>query len=67
MTAGVTVPIDLNLLSSALESAPQVLRKSHVEAIQDRRFAEAVYRVALADGIMEGVAYQDPPGAGEAA
>jgi hypothetical protein len=29
--------------------------------IDDRRFAEAIYRVALADGIMDRVAYQDLP------
>lgn len=67
MTAGVNVPIDLDLLSSALESARQLLRKSQVEAIQDRRFAEAVYRIAIAEGTMDRVAYQDAPGTGEAA
>lgn len=67
MTAGVCMPIDLDLLTSAVESAPQVLRKSRVEAIEDRRFAEAVYRAAIAGGIMERVAYRDPAGTGDAA
>jgi hypothetical protein len=51
---------------SAVASTPQLLRRSRAEAIEDRRFAEAVYRAAIADGIMEGVAYQDPAGTGGA-
>jgi hypothetical protein len=62
MTAGVNVPMDRKLLTDALDDAPQLLRKSHAEASDDRRFAEAIYRVALADGIMERVAYRDPDG-----
>jgi hypothetical protein len=34
---------------------PASVRKPHAEAVQDRRFAEAIYRIAIADGIMEGV------------
>lgn len=59
ITAGVSIPIDPLLIEDALLSTPHLLRKSPAEAIDDRRFAEAVYRFALADGIMEGVAYQD--------
>ena len=66
MTAGVGMPIDLDLLVGAVESAPQLLRKSRVEVIEDRRFAEAVYRAAIVDGLMEGVAYRDVPGTGDA-
>jgi len=67
MTAGVGMPVDLVLLTSAVESVPQLLRRSRTDAVEDRRFAEAVYRAAIADGIMEGVSYQDPGGAGDAA
>jgi len=66
MTAGVGMPVDLALLTSAVESLPQLLRKSRAEAIEDRRFAEAVYRAAIADGIMEGISFESPAGAGEA-
>jgi hypothetical protein len=38
---------------------PQLLRKGYDELIDDRRFAEAIYRIALASGLMEQVAYQD--------
>jgi hypothetical protein len=67
MTAGVGMPVGRGLLTSAVEAAPQLLRKSHIEAIEDRRFAEAVYRAAIADGVMERVAYQDVPGPDDAA
>lgn len=67
MTAGVGMPVDLVLLTNALESVPQLLRKSRVEAIEDRRFAEAVYRAAIVDGIMEGVTYLDPGATDDAA
>ncbi|MBM3642453.1 MAG: hypothetical protein FJX15_14315, partial [Alphaproteobacteria bacterium] len=50
MTAGVGVPVDGALLMSAIESSPHLLRKPFAEAIEDRRFAEAVYRAAIADG-----------------
>jgi hypothetical protein len=66
MTAGVGMPVDRDLLTSALDSAPHLLRKSHLEAIEDRRFAEAVYRTAIGDGIMARVAYRDPDDDGDA-
>ena len=61
------MPVDLALLENAVASVPPLLRKPLVEAIEDRRFAEAVYRMAIADGIMEGIVYEDPPGTVEAA
>jgi hypothetical protein len=67
MTAGVGMPVDIEILTRAVASTPQLLRRSRAEAIDDRRFAEAVYRAAIADGIMEGVTYQDPAGTGGAA
>jgi hypothetical protein len=60
MTAGVGMPVDSDLITHALELAPQLLRKSPAEAIEDRRFAEAVYRAAIADGAMEQIRFQDP-------
>jgi hypothetical protein len=60
MTAGFHVPVDRLKISIAIESTPQLARKSTEEAIQDRRFAEAVYRGAIADGAMEGLQLRDP-------
>jgi hypothetical protein len=59
MTAGVLVPLDIELIENAVADAPQLLRKRPDEVIDDRRFAEAIYRAALASGMMEQVAYQD--------
>lgn len=59
MTAGVIVPVDTLLLTEAFASVSPLLRKSPMEAIDDRRSAEAIYRTAIADGIMDGVVYQD--------
>jgi hypothetical protein len=59
MTAGVLVPLDIELIEDAIADTPQLLRNRREELINDRRFAEAIYRVALASGLMEQVAYQD--------
>jgi hypothetical protein len=59
MTAGVLVPVDIELIEDAIADTPQLLRNRREELIDDRRFAEAIYRVALASGLMEQVAYQD--------
>lgn len=67
VTAGVGMPVDLDLLTSAIESVPQLLRKPRAEAIDDRRFAEAIYRAAIAAGIMENMTYQDTVDSGDAA
>jgi hypothetical protein len=58
MTAGVLVPLDIELIEDAIADTPQ-LRNRREELIDDRRFAEAIYRVALASGLMKQVAYQD--------
>ena len=63
MTAGVGVPIDPDLMQDALDLMPRHLREKPLrDAIDDRRFAEAVYRVSLAGGVTERMRYQDVPG-----
>jgi hypothetical protein len=59
MTAGVIVPLDMELVEDAIVETPQLLRKVPKEAIDDRRFAEAIYRAAVVSGIMEQVGYQN--------
>ena len=59
MTAGILVPLDLELIEDAIADTPQLLCKGYEEMIDDRRFAEAIYRIALASGLMEQVAYQE--------
>jgi len=68
MAAGVFVPLAGVLLMSALERRPLLLRMDLDEAVEDRRFAEAIYREAIRAGVMERVRFQVPPGfAGAAA
>jgi hypothetical protein len=59
MTAGVIVPLDMELIEDAIVEAPQLFRKVPKETIDDRRFAEAIYRAAVVSGIMEQVGYHD--------
>ena len=54
-----TAGVRHRLIKYAIADAPQLLRKGQEEAINDRRFAESIYRAAVARGIMERVAYQD--------
>jgi hypothetical protein len=62
MTAGVNVPFDPETILDLAAELPRHLHgKPLATIIDDRRFAEAIYRVALADGIMERVRYQDLP------
>ena len=59
MTAGVGMPVSFELLNDAVSSTPQLIRKTPSEVIDDRRFAEAIYRTALAAGVMENVEFQN--------
>ena len=62
MTAGVNVPFDLALIEDLYDALPRRLGETRLtDLIDDRRFAETIYRVALADGITDRVTYQDPP------
>lgn len=67
MTAGVGMPVDRYFLADALEAAPHLLRKPRVQAIEDPRFAEALYRTAIAARTMEEMTYLDAPAQGYAA
>ena len=61
MTAGVNVPFDLALIEDLYDALPRLGETRLTDLIDDRRFAETIYRLALADGIMDRVTYQDPP------
>jgi hypothetical protein len=63
MTAGVGMPVDPDLVRDALKLLPQHLRdKPLINAMDDRRCAEAIYRVALAEGVVDQVRYPSSPG-----
>jgi hypothetical protein len=61
MTAGVNVPFNLDMVPDLSAALPRRLSKEVIAAaIDDRRFAEAIYSLALADGIADRVCYRDP-------
>jgi hypothetical protein len=62
MTAGVNVPFDIEMLESACMLLPQRISDSKLSQIAEhRRFAEAVFKVGLADRVMDRLAYLDLP------
>jgi hypothetical protein len=60
MTAGIAIPLDRRELARAIDDVPQLNRKPAAAAVQDRRFAESIYRNALANGTMERTQFLDP-------
>jgi hypothetical protein len=62
MTAGVNVPFEIEMLESICMQLPQRMSNSKLSRIaEDRRFAEAVYKVGLADGVMNRLTYIELP------
>ncbi len=62
MTAGVSVPFEIEMLEPVCMLLPQRIGNSKLSRIaDDRRFAEAVYKVGLADGVMNRLTYLDLP------
>lgn len=60
MTAGVSVPFVLEMLESVCRLLPQRVGDRKLSQIaEDRRFAEAVYKVGLAGGVMDRMRYLD--------
>lgn len=60
MAVSVFVPLDSALLAGALAFRPHLLRTNTDELIEDRRFAEAIYREAIKTGLTEQVRFEDP-------
>jgi hypothetical protein len=62
MTGGVNVPFQIEMLEQICTLLPQGMGNCKLSRIaEDRRFAEAVYKVGLADGVMDRLAYLDLP------
>jgi hypothetical protein len=62
MTAGVALPLDARMLRDMINDVPQLDRDQLLEVVNDVRFMETVYRIALERGVTERVRYQDPLG-----
>jgi hypothetical protein len=60
MTAGVIVPFEVEELEDVCDLLPRRVGDTQIDmAIDDRRFAEAVYALALASGVTDRVGYLD--------
>lgn len=60
MTAGVNVPLDTTTMLALFAEPPRHLKRQPFNVVvNDRRFAETIYRTALASGLMDRVAYRD--------
>lgn len=59
MNSGVGVPVGGDMVVRAVKSAPSLMRKSSMDLPDDRRFAEAIYRQAIAEGATARVEFRD--------
>jgi len=61
VTCGVMMPLDTMILEDVIEELRPRLRNHALEEVcDDRRFAETIYRTAMACGIMDTIAFRDP-------
>jgi hypothetical protein len=67
MTAGNSLPVDEELIARTLDCVPYLRRKRIEQMLDDPRFAEALYRLAIEGGVLKRVRYRDPPAEGYAA
>ncbi len=62
MTAGVNVLLDATTMLALIDELPRHMRGQSLDMlVDDRRFAETIYRIALANGLMDRVEYRDVP------
>ena len=61
VTCGVMMPIDITIVEDVIaEVRPRLKNHTLEEVCDDRRFAEAIYRTAMAHGVMDEIAFRDP-------
>ena len=61
MTSGVIVPVDREALEEVFDEVLPRVRGSPDQVANDRRFATAVYRTAVARGLMERIGFEEIP------
>ena len=61
MTCGVIVPVDRALIEEVLAEVLPRVRGSPDRVANDRRFATAIYRTAVARGLMERIGFEEIP------
>jgi hypothetical protein len=60
MTCGVSVPLSVALLATALDSVPKIVRGNPEDVADDPRLAIGIYRSAIETGTMDGMEFVDP-------
>ncbi len=60
LTCGVIVPVDAGLIKEVLEEVQGRVRGEPDAIPNDRRFATALYRAAVMNGIMDQIGFADP-------
>jgi hypothetical protein len=66
VTCGVMMPVDKMILEDAFDEVLPRLKNHTPEGIcNDRRFAEAIYRTAMASGVMDEIGFQELPAAND--
>src|SRR4051812_3074091 len=61
MTSGVIVPVDREALEEVFDEVLPRVRGSPDQVANDRRFATAIYRTAVASGLMERIGFEEIP------
>ncbi len=61
MTSGVIVPVDREALEEVFDDVLPRVRGSPDQVANDRRFATAIYRTAVARGLMERIGFEEIP------
>jgi hypothetical protein len=64
VTCGVMMPVDRMILEDAFDDVlPRLKNHTPEEICNDRRFAETIYRTAMAHGVMDEIGFQELPAA----
>ena len=61
MTSGIIVPVDREAMAEVLDEVLPRVRGTPGQVADDRRFATAIYRVAVAQGLMERIGFEETP------
>jgi len=59
MTSGIIVPVDREVMAEVLDEVLPRVRGTPDRVANDRRFATAIYRVAVAQGLMERIGFEE--------
>jgi hypothetical protein len=59
MTSGIIVPVDREVMEEVLDEVLPRVRGTPDQVANDRRFVTAIYRVAVARGLMEGIGFEE--------